>query len=191
MFVTISSRARNSLARPLASPKTPRFNFSRPNIPICLSPFAHTCAKSDVTLSLPTHTKMALRKSFTCHTYEKAGGCPQGFVAIKDGVLFRELFSGRVAQQDRVGFDVPPLDGQFAPSGENRNLMDSFPWEMRELPRGELSSGCSKDYPRPFLAPTYQRSLGLARRPGALKPVGPAMIVRLLKKNLGRCNRQD
>src|SRR4030081_3717020 len=101
MFVTIQlTRPGTRLPRPLASPKTPRFKFSRPNVQLCLSPFAATHARNArVNPFAATHTKMALRKSFTCHTYEKAGGCPPRFRRDQDGVLFRELFSGK----SRVG----------------------------------------------------------------------------------------
>src|SRR5882724_7987737 len=97
MFVTIQfARPGTRLPRQLASPKTPRFKFSRANIPICLSPFAATHTRNPRVNPFPaTHTKMALRKSFPCHTYEKAGGVPQGFVAIRIAFLFRELFNGK------------------------------------------------------------------------------------------------
>src|SRR5882757_10314048 len=97
MFVTIHlTRPGTRLPRPLASPKTRRFKFSRPNTAICLSPFAATHARNPrVNPFAATHTKMALRKSFPCHTYEKEGGVPPGFCRDQDGVLFRELFSGK------------------------------------------------------------------------------------------------
>src|SRR5258705_1634842 len=113
MFVTIQfARSGTRSPRPLTSLKAPRFKFSRPNIPICLSPFAAIHARNPrVNPFAATHTKMALRKSFTCHTYEKAGGVPQGFVAIRMAFSFGNSSVGSVAQEDRVGFDVPALDG--------------------------------------------------------------------------------
>src|SRR5882762_9137277 len=97
MFVTIQfARPGTRMPRPLTSPKTPRFKFSRPNVQICLSPFAATHARNArVNPFAATHTKMALRKSFPCHTYEKAGGVLPGFCRDQDGVLFRELFSAK------------------------------------------------------------------------------------------------
>src|SRR5882762_10130046 len=96
MFVTIQfARPGTRLRRPLTSPKTPRFKFSRPNVQLCLTPFAATHARNArVNPFAATHTKMALRKSFTCHTYEKAGVSPT-VCPDQDGVLFRELFSGK------------------------------------------------------------------------------------------------
>src|SRR5882757_4023269 len=138
MFVTIQfARPGTRLPRPLTSPKTRRFKFSRPNISICLSPFAATHARNARVNPFPaTHTKMARRKSFTCHTYEKAGVSPQGFVAIRMAFSFGNCSVGSVAQEDRVRFDVPALDGQFGPVWRKPKPHDSFLSEMRELPRG-------------------------------------------------------
>src|SRR5258706_12746359 len=116
MLVTIQfARPGTRSPRPLTSPRTPRFKFSRPTTPICLSPFAATHPRNArVNPFAATHTKMALRKSFTCHTYEKEGVSPQGFVAIRMAFSFGNCSVRGVAQQDRVRFDVPALDGQFA-----------------------------------------------------------------------------
>src|SRR5712675_1527763 len=138
MFVTIQlTRPGTRLPRTLTSPKTPRFKFSKPNTPICLSPFAATHARNlRANPFAATHTKMALRKSFTCHTYEKAGGVPQGFVAIRMAFSFGNCSVGSVAQEDRVRFYVPTLEGQFASVRRKPKSHDSFLTEMRELLRG-------------------------------------------------------
>src|SRR5712671_1873505 len=138
MFVTSQlTRPGTRLPRPLTSPKTRRFKFSRPNLPVCLSPFAATHARNArVNPFAATHTKMALRKSFTCHTYEKAGGVPPRFAPIRVAFSFGNCSVGSVAQQDRVRFDVPALDGQFATVRRKPESHDSFLTEMRELPRG-------------------------------------------------------
>src|SRR5882724_3621326 len=138
MFVTIQlARPGTRSPRSLASPRTPRFKFSRPTTPTCLSPFAATHARNPrVNPFAATHTKMALRKSFTCHTYEKAGGVPPGFCRDQDAFSFGNCSVGRVAQEHRVGFDVPALDGQFATVRRKPKPHDSFLTEMRELPRG-------------------------------------------------------
>src|SRR5258708_30171556 len=138
MFVTIQfALARTRLPAPLASPRTPAFRFSRPNVPICLSLLAATHARNPrVNPLAATHTKMALRKSFTCHTYEKEGVSPQGFVAIRIAFSFGNCSVGSVAKEDRVRFYVPALDGQFASVRRKPKSHDSFPTKMRELPRG-------------------------------------------------------
>src|SRR6266436_9885701 len=117
MFVTIQcARPGIRLPRPLTSPKAPRFKFSRPNIQMCLSLFAATHARNPrVNPFAATHTKIALRKSFTCHTYETEGGVPKGLSRTGWRSLSGNCSVGGVAQEDRVGFDVPALDGQFAP----------------------------------------------------------------------------
>src|SRR5712672_365087 len=138
MFVTIQlARPGTRLLRPLASPKTPRFKFSRPNVQLCLSSFAATHARNArVNPFAATHTKMAPRKSFTCHTYEKEGVSPPGFLSIRIAFSFGNCSAGSVAKEDRVRFDVPPLDGQFATVRRKPKSHDSFLTEMRELPRG-------------------------------------------------------
>src|SRR6267154_943532 len=138
MFVRIQlTRPGTRLPRPLTSPKTPRFRFSRPNVQLCLSPFAATHARNvRVNPFAATHTEMALRKSFTCHTYETAGVSPQGFVPIRMAFSFGNCSVGSVAQEDGVRFYVPALDGQFASVRRKPKSHDSFLTEMRELPRG-------------------------------------------------------
>src|SRR6267378_3323535 len=96
MFVTIQfARPGTRLPRPLASPKTPRFRFSRPNVPICLSPFAAIHARNPrVNPFAATHTKMVF-VSPSPATHTKKQGCSPTACADQDGVLFRELFSGK------------------------------------------------------------------------------------------------
>src|SRR5882762_2047599 len=116
MFVTIHfTRPGTRLPRPLTSPRTPRFKFSRPNIPIGLSPFAATHARNArVNPFAATHTKwLFVSPSPATHT-KKQGVSPQGFVPIRIVFSLGNCSVGSVAQEDRVGFDVPALDGQFA-----------------------------------------------------------------------------
>jgi len=112
------------LPRPLTSPKTPRFRFSRPNVQLCLSPFAATHARNvRVTLSLPHIQKWLFVSSFTCHTYEKAGVSPQGFVRSgwrsPSGIVQWEVSRRRRRPILRARAPMASL----LPSGENRNLM--------------------------------------------------------------------
>src|SRR5882762_8810571 len=83
MFVTIQlTRPGTRLPRPLTSPKTPRFKFSRPNVQLCLSPFA------------ATHARNARVNPFAA-THTRKQGVSPGSCPDQDGVLFRELFSGK------------------------------------------------------------------------------------------------
>src|SRR6267154_482869 len=138
MFVTIQfARPGTRLPRPLTSPKTRRFKFSRPNTSICLSPFAAIHARNARVNPFPaTHTKMLfVSPSPATHT-RKQGVSPQGFVAIRMAFSFGNCSVGSVTQEDRVGFDVSALDGQFAAVRRKPKSHDSFLRETRELPRG-------------------------------------------------------
>ena len=128
------------LPSPPVSPGFPPSHSQRMMYKLGVSASAATHARNArVNPFAATHTKMAVCKSFTCHTYEKQGVFPTGLCPRSlSGIVQCEVSRRRTASDSMC----PRSMASLVPSGENRNPAICSEVKCVTCRRGEPSSGC-------------------------------------------------